>query len=365
MSTIDTAAVPKAPTPDELAGAIRLAWAAFVNSGGTPPAKRNNVYASSYRECDRRMVLDMTDGEKLKPFSPETLAKFRRGNDRERDLLADLAKIGRNCSPSFELEGQQERFELKDRKGRVVITGKVDARLKFQTAVRGRSRVPLEVKAWHPNLTAKVEKFEDLFNNRWTKAGAYQLLSYLYGSEEPVGFLLLDKSGIPTVIPVELYEHIDRMERFLRKAERAMDHKEAGTLPDFTTDAEECKVCDFFGSVCNPPVKTGAGAAIITDPETVTSVERFVELRAKLQEMGLEEYEALEAWTKKEFRGITMGLAGGVLIQGKWIKGKKLEAPADVIAGFEERSKLLKEDMKKFQVEDKESKFKLELTKVV
>lgn len=366
MSTDQPATVtPPTPTPDDLANAIRTAWGTFVSSGSTPPAKRNNVYASSYRECDRRMVLDMTEGDKLKPFGPETLARFRRGNDRERDLLADLSKIGRNCDPQFEVEGQQERFELKDRKGRVVITGKVDARLRFFVEIRGRKRAPMEVKSWNTNLTAKIERFEDLFNNRWTKGGAYQLLSYLYGSNEPVGFLLLDKAGIPTVIPVELYENLDRMEKFLRKAEQAMDHKEAGTLPDYSKDPEECKVCDFYGSVCNPPLKTGQGAKVITDPEIIQDVERYVELQAKLDEAGLQEFEGLDKWAKKEFRGVTTGIAGGCLITGKWIKGKEYKPPPEVLKELEERQKALDAEWLKYAQEKKEDKFKLSIVKVV
>lgn len=349
---------PVSPTPDEVAVAIRLAWANFVKADSRPMTKRQNVYASSYRECDRRMVLDMTEGDQLKPFSPETLAKFRRGNDRERDLMADLKRIGRNCDPSFEVIGEQERFELRDRKGRVAITGKVDGKLKMSVPIRGIQEIAVETKAWHPLLTAKVDKFEDLFNNRWTKSGAYQLLSYLYGLNLPVGFMLLDKSGIPTLLPVELYENLDRMEKFLLKAERVMDHKEAGTLPDYTKDPEECKICDFYGSVCIPEIRSGPGAMIETDPEIIQDLERYVELQNKLDEAGLEEFEGLDKWAKKQFRGVEQGIAGNILITGKWQKQTKYEMPADV-------EKRIKDEMAQYAKTEPKGKFFLTVTKVV
>ena len=127
------------------------------------------------------------------------VAKFRRGDDRERDLLADLQRIGRDAEPSFAVMAQQERFTLKDHQSRTAIVGKVDARIEIAGV-----RAPLEVKAWSPFIVDRLETFADVFDNPWTTAGGYQLLSYLYGAGEPFGFLLLDRSGIPRLLPVEL-----------------------------------------------------------------------------------------------------------------------------------------------------------------
>ena len=125
------------------------------------------VYASAWRPCVRRMVYELTLPDRQAPFSPDVLARFRRGEDRERDLLMDLARVGREAEPSFQVIGQQQRFELKDRKGRVAIAGKVDARLR-----QGDRAIPLEVKAWSPTLVERIRTFEDLFENPWTRGGA-------------------------------------------------------------------------------------------------------------------------------------------------------------------------------------------------
>lgn len=342
----------KVISPAALAESIKTAWAAFVTSDRRPASKRANVYASAYRACDRQIVLEMTEGDKLPPWQPDTLANFRRGNDRERDILIDMKRIGRACEPAFDVIGEQERFELRDHKGRVAITGKVDARLKFSTG-----SYPCEVKSWNPNTVARIERFSDLFESRWTRAGAYQLLAYMYAFDEPVGFLILDRNGLPLPIPVTLYDNLDLIESFLSKAERAIDHKEAGTLPDFTTDPDECKYCSFFGSTCNPPLSYGAGAQIITDEETIQKTERLKEIETKVIGAGLEEYETLEKWSKKRFRGVGQAIVGSCMVSGKWQRMTRHDVP-------EEAQKRIDAEMETYARVDPKGKFFLTITKV-
>ncbi len=313
-------APPAPPGPAELAKGIETAWGAFLARASRPQTPHPYAYASAYRTCTRRMVYEMARPEKLPPWPPEVLARFRRGDDRERDLLSDLARIGRDAEPSFTVIGQQERFQLKDRKGRVAISGKVDARIE----IAGRGR-PLEVKAWSPMMVDRIETFEDLFDNPWTKGGAHQLLSYLFGAGEPFGFLLLDRSGIPKLLPVELDPHLDRMDDFLTRAEYAIDHVEAKTLPPFLEgDAAECKRCAWYGNECNPPL-IGKGAIVLTDPELVKRLARRDELAA-----GAREFDKLDKAIKEELRGIEEGIAGPFVINGKWQKKTTTDLPADV-----------------------------------
>lgn len=315
------AALSELLTPENLAESIDAAWKQFIiQEESRTPSKRPYTYASSYEECERKLVLLMTDGDKVTQFEAETLAKFRRGNDRARDLGIDLARVGQLCRPPFKVVKQEERFELKDGKGRIVIAGKVDCRLEFS---RDR-QLPVEIKAWSENLTAKLSTFADCFRNPWTKKGAFQLLCYLFGSGEPYGFLLLAKSGLPCLLPVNLYDHLEEVETFLKRAESALDHKETGTLPDFITDTAECKRCAFYGGVCDPPTK-GEGAQIFTDPEEEARLARMIEL----EPLG-EEYDALEKWAKERFRGVEIGIAGSVLIQGEWQRNTTYPVPESV-----------------------------------
>lgn len=333
------------PSPAQLAGSIEASWADYLTRARRPASPHPYVYASGYRVCDRRMVLDMTKPEELPPFPAEVLAKFRRGDDRERDLLADLARIGRDAEPPFKVVGEQQRFELRDRKGRTAIVGKVDAQLD----IAGATTAPLEVKAWSPQIVDRIETFSDLFEGTWTRSGAYQLLAYLYGANQPFGFILLDRSGLPHLLPVELDAHLDRMEDFLTRAEVALDHQRAGTLPDFLVgDAAECQRCPFFGGTCNPPL-TSAGAVVLTDPELEASLERREELKA-----AGKEYDALDKLLKKQLRGIEHGIAGPFVIEGTWGRQSSLDLPADV-----------EKDLKaKYATVDPKGRFTLKITRL-
>ena len=327
--------------PADLARSIDAAWREWLARGARGSAAPHaSVYASAWRSCERRMALELTAPQLQPAFDVTVLARFRRGDDRERDLLSDLARIGRDADPPFELAGQQERFTLKDRKGRAAIVGKVDARLRFG---RGAS-APLEVKAWHPSLVDRLERFDDLFDNPWTRSGGYQLLSYLYGAEEPFGFLLLDRSGLPLILPVELNAHLDRMEDFLSRAERVLDHVAAGTLPDYSTDATECKRCPFYGGGCNPPI-AGAVAQVLTDPALEADLERWHALKP-----AGKEFAGLDADIKKRLRGIEAGIAGAFSITGTWGKSSRVELPAAI--------------KKQFTISDDHGRFTLEIERL-
>lgn len=332
-----------------VADIINDAWINFIESEGrSAPHKREYVYASSRRDCLRRMVLEMIEGDKLPEFDANTLAKFRRGNDRERDLLNDLSKIGRDSDPPFEVVAQQQRFELKDKKGRVCIVGKTDARIRFE---RTHGGIPVEVKAWSPFLTNRIERFEDLQLSPWTKPGAYQLLSYLLGAGEPVGILLLDMSGLPLPIPVELEPNLDMIESFLQDAEKALDEKEAGTLPEFIDDPAECQRCPFYGGVCNPPLKHD-GAQVITDPAFEAALVRREELK-----QAAKEFSQLDKEIKKAVYGHEQTVAGEFILNGTWRKKTVYDVPETHKEAYE----LIRQANKRIEAE---GSFVLEITKL-
>jgi hypothetical protein len=284
------------------------------------------VYASAWRVCERRMVYELTVPEQATPWDPFTLAKFRRGSDRERDLLADLTRIGRNADPPFRIVGQQERFRVKDRKDRYVLSGKVDAFLELDDPTW---RAPLEVKSWAPSLVERIESFADVLENPWTRGGAYQVLAYLYGHSQPNGFLVLDRSGLPKLIPVTLDDYLEEMEEFLVRAERVVDHALAGTLPPYLEgDAAECKRCPFFGGTCNPPLEA-QGTTVIDDPDLEAELERWHSLRPPGRE-----YNDLDQRLKQRLRGIEHGIIGPFSITGVWSRYNRLELPALVRKQF-------------------------------
>ncbi len=304
--------------PSELASKIAESCETVVLRARRPATKRSYCYASQFHPCARRLVLDMTEGDKQPDWSADSLANFARGEDREITLITFLSKAGQVSQPPFKVIGQQERFELKDRKGRVVIVGKVDLTLDFFTlGLKAKG----EIKSWNQNSVAKIKRFEDLFNNPWTSRAAYQTLTYLYASGESLGFLILDRHGLPLILLVELEPHLDRMERFLQLAEEAQNHREAGTMPDFHNDYDECRRCWCYGGLCNPP-SISEGAEVLTDPELEADLERRQELFD-----AADEYETLDALIKGRLRGLQQGICGNFVLQGKWQKQTTYDLP--------------------------------------
>ena len=334
MSTVERV------SPATIATSIQTAWTAHLERQRRTPAPHPYVYASAYRTCERRMVLELTQPDQQPPFPAEVLAKFRRGEDRERELLIDLSRVGREAEPAFSVVAQQERFELRDHRSRVAIVGKVDARLQLA----GGPTVPVEVKAWSPFLVDRIETFDDLFHSPWTRSGAYQLLTYLYGGGVPFGFLLLDRSGLPLLVPVELDRHLDALEDFLSRAERVLDHVAAATLPDFLDDPTECQRCPFYGAICNPPLRA-VGAAVLTDPELEAQLARREQLEA-----AATEYDRIDKDVKKKLRGIEHGIVGPFAIRGTWGTQAHVELPAHL--------------KKQYTVTDPKGRFTLHVTRL-
>src|SRR5262245_3770778 len=311
-------------TGDELAAHITASYTPFLVGQRHAPSPHRHVYASGNVACERRMVLECTSPDRRAEWSPDTLAKFRRGDDRERDLLVDLARIGRDATPPFRVHNQQQQFDVKDRKGRVIIRGKVDARLEINGA-----RPPVEIKAWSPNLVAKLENFSDVFDNPFLRSAGSQLGTYLVGSGEPLGLLIIDTAGIPKILAVELNDDLlERVELFMQRAERVVDHVEAGTLPDFHDDPFECQHCQFFGLGCHPPLEFPP-VKVFSDPELEAALARRDELKA-----AASEYNELDAEVKKVLRGTEHAIVGGFEIKGKWQKYSRLDLPSDVRKQF-------------------------------
>lgn len=326
--------------PADIATAIEKGWEDFLLADRrTASAHPNYVYASAWRTCERRMVYELTVPDQQQPFDADTLARFRRGNDRERDIVADLSRIGRNATPEFRIVGQQDAFKLKDRRGRQVISGKVDGFLEVD-----RQRAPLEVKSWSPFIVDRIESFDDLFDNPWTRSGGYQLLSYLFGHEMPVGFMLLDRSGIPKALPVVLDRHLDRMEEFLAKSERVVDHALAGTLPAFIEDASECRRCPFYGAVCNPPL-SAKDVQVFTDPMFESELQWWHDHKDVAKQ-----WNSLDDRIKKQLRGVENAIAGPFSILGTWGKSSRVELPAAL--------------KKQYTVTDPKGRFTLEITRL-
>lgn len=228
---------------------------------------RDYFYAGSWRPCTRRMVEEAIHPSYFPDVDVDLKARFLRGEQREIDMRQALERVGQLSMPAFTVEGQQEKIRLRDKKGRYVISGKKDCAIRWESGARWS----VEFKSWSAFLTDRIYEFADLLKSPWTRSASMQLLSYLFGKEEPFGLLVLDRPGLPRLIPVRLEENYELVEQFLRDAELGRDHIEAGTLPPHIKDPAECRRCPIFGSHCQPDVSYD-GAGIITDEELLAQI---------------------------------------------------------------------------------------------
>jgi hypothetical protein len=228
------------------------------------------VYASAWRSCEERMKLDVAYGHELPPWPLEAIARMTRGSEREVDVRRRLEQAGKLADPPFSVEGAQARFELRSRAGdRVVLVGKIDGALVWKIDGQ-RIVVPFDIKHLAQHLAERVNTIEDFFTNKWTAHIPYQMMVYLLGSGSPVGCVVLDRPGLPRIIPISLYDHMERAEAFWTSAEwatqqalRTRNNREHATDTAYTPELPEhrycgdyatCQMCPHYLRFCDPPL---------------------------------------------------------------------------------------------------------------
>lgn len=273
---------------------------------------RNNPIASDLGPCTREMVLAMTRWKDRPLFGPDLKARFERGNLIESAVLLELQVLG------FTVRTERRPFEVKGRDGRLILRGKIDGFISD-----GRAEFPVEIKSLDPNVYRRVNTVEDFARSGWMAKYPKQLCSYLYAESLPEGFFLLDDClGHWKMIPVPL--DYELAESILRQCESAVEHRDAGTLPDYYPDIATCRRCWAFGRVCDPP-GAGLGMQTLDDAELEARLVRREEL-----EPAYREYESLDKAVKETVRGKDGVVVGDWLIRGKEITTQYKALPARV-----------------------------------
>lgn len=301
---------------------------------------RHHCWASTRRTCVRAMALDLLNPGDRGEANPDSLERMKRGKERENSIIARLHQIGPWSAPTFEVVEQQSRFEVKDKDGTLLITGKLDGRLNFGQGLRP----PFEVKSGVSFQNATC--LEDLDTGPWTAHAVDQLLVYLLAFEEPVGFFIIDRPRLPLFLPVYLMDHLERTEQFLKDARAAVDVSYGAALPDFTKDSSLCRRCDHLGKSCVPPELSYGTMKVVTDEELI----QLALIREKTEEAH-EEWKDADETLKNRLRGIEQGILGPFELRGKWGKSTSYEFPDD-----------LKEKYKKI---DPKGKFTLKIERVI
>lgn len=262
------------------------------SNGGKWP--RNNPVASDISRCTRETALGVLHWEDRPTFGIDMLARFEAGKEQENIAYAKMLRLG------IEITEQQRLFELKDKKGRLLLRGKIDGKMDCG----GRIGVPFDLKTMHPNMFDRFDTVEDLLDHQFFGKYPKQLMAYEYMNNIDTGFLWIDNMlGKWKFIEVPM--DWNRMENILKQLETAVEAidaikngaDEAATLPPFHYDPSYCLRCWAFKRVCTPPFFDGEGMRMINDPEFADKITR----RAELDPMATE-YDKLDKEVKETLK---------------------------------------------------------------
>jgi hypothetical protein len=287
------------------------------------------------------MALNLTHPEDRAPFTDEAFARMARGTDLEDAILARLKRIGPQLPTPFRIVGEQVRFEVKDRDGLLLGSGKIDCRIE----IGGQTPVA-EVKSGR--TVEHLRTAEDFHRSSvWSRKYLDQLLNYLLAANEPWGVFIIARGGMPKVVPVVLEDWLERAERNLTGMRQAVDHAaDKGPIPDFTDDRSLCRTCDHLGRSCAPVGLDAAGWAVINDEELIA----LAEVRERT-EAAAKDHDAADARLKEALRGVEFGLLGPYEVSGKWSKSTTYDVPP-----------LIKQQ---YKVENPQGRFLLKIERVV
>ena len=236
----------------------------YFGQGG----ERTHVWASRWRPCARWMALDLMHPEDRDEIDEDGCARMAWGDAFETEIRARLERAGRLSDPPFTVEAAQEHFNLRDRSGRVILTGKIDGKLRISDPFES---LPFEIK--RGETVKRCRTIEDMLSSFWSRVYVYQMLAYLFGMGSPVGIMILDTGAVPRILEIRLEEHLDKAEDFMQAAERAVDCKlEGKPLPDFSENPEDCQRCEHRGKSCAPPWFSGEGPFVSKSPELIELV---------------------------------------------------------------------------------------------
>jgi len=335
---------------------------------------RNYVYASGIHGCARSMYYDMAGSGPPEDLPDDARERMLAGDVWEREIANRLGALPNVKNVTFRRSGEQQAVQVKDRDGKLLLSGKVDGFLEVvfevesadsvHTPIEGiatveiiqerkdaldaiaaqvpwakhcgitpggylfRARIPYEIK--FGQVVARADSLEDLQRSSYGKKYVLQFLSYLLALGTPVGLLILVQPGGPRFLWVKLEDHLQETEEALKRVRVAIDGIESKEPPDFTKDQTLCARCRHFGRQCFPSVDYGAGAVILSE-EVDTEVSELARILERTDEAATE-YGRADKRLKALLRGVELAVFSGGRFQanGKWQRDTKYDIPADV-----------------------------------
>jgi len=304
-----------------IAKSVADAWTANTTrlKARSPSGRRTYAWASGWHPCHRAMDLDLLHPED-RTFGEDTLERFRQGDDFERSTVAHLMHAGELAQPAFQVVGGQERFEVKNAGGRVILVGKMEGELYYPET---RQYVPFEIKGGQ--AVRGVSSLEDFAASPWTRQYPYQLLTYMHAKGREAGLFILWRPARPQFVEITMGSRERGMlEEFLRRADEstavAAGERE---LHPFIEDAGECRRCSHFGKSCHPPIQYGEGLQRIDDEVLLSDAELVSRNEGLVKEFGRAKDRLKEAT-----RGMEHVMLGDAFeIEGSWGKSTSFPIP--------------------------------------
>ena len=253
---------------------------------------RRNFIASDIQDCDRYLCHSVLDYEKRPMQDYNLQALFDAGNQEERNIIRDLIDMG------FNVVHQQTPFQILNKDGDIICTGKVDGKIIYEGVV-----YPFEIKLMGINMFNGIKTIDDLNKKPYQRKYLKQLMMYLYGNNHEQGFFIISNGyGQWKMLPMDIDYGV--CESILQRLERSWVHVKAKTYADkIEYNNQLCDKCPF-AFVCMPSVKND-GAKIIDNEELEHTLDRREELKPMV-----DEYEELDGLVKDTFKGVPEAYVG-------------------------------------------------------
>lgn len=267
-------------------------------------AKRNDVLTSKINrypkraftcsdihECDRYMIHSVLDWDKRELHDAGLQAIFDAGNKEEENVKN---RIGYELG--LEFVETQSPFEIKNRSGEVIASGKIDGKILWN-----RKAVPVEIKSMNENSFNMINSLEDFKKKPLYRKYLRQMQLYLYGNNQEAGLFIISNFRTEKVILVTL--DYGECEYILSRLERLWEMKKRGEYPEAEYRPELCDRCPF-SSICL--------ADVSNKPAEFINNEALEEKLSRREELSVakKEYEDLDEEIKATFKQIPHAFVG-------------------------------------------------------
>ena len=265
---------------------------------------------SDIHECDRYMIHSILDWDKRELHDAGLQAIFDAGNKEEENVKN---RIGYELGLEF-IETQSP-FEIKNRAGEVIASGKIDGKILWN----GKA-VPVEIKSMNENSFNQINSLEDFKKKPLYRKYLRQMQLYLYGNNQEAGLFIISNFRTEKLILVTL--DYGECESIISRLERLWEMKKAGTDPTAEYKPELCDRCPF-SSICL--------ADVINHPADFINNEELEEHLMRRDELEplVKEYKDLDEEIKATFKQIPHAFVGTSFeIIGKEQSRKSVDAKA-------------------------------------